>query len=150
MNLEQEVKRIAELDTKRTQGDWSIQYYYESDGYRVGPEQYTTICSVKNGAGDEEYGGMIAEKANADLIAASPSMAKLIAKLWEEREQLREGLVKARAALREMSRMHDRRTPEWLRPHPQSNAIAAWDRALESIAHIDGLLNQPTKEASDE
>jgi len=46
---------------------WAIQYSYE-DGHHIGPDRYTTICTVRNGADDEEYGGKEGELANAAFI----------------------------------------------------------------------------------
>ena len=50
-----------------TKTPWAIQESF-SDGHHIGPEKYHTICTVKNGAEDEEYGGSKTEKANAEFI----------------------------------------------------------------------------------
>lgn len=56
-------------------GPWLI--LTEPDDYRghiIGPEKYTSIAEVRNGAEDEEYGGTKYERANAAFIASSRTL----------------------------------------------------------------------------
>lgn len=45
-----------------------------NEAYWIGPEPFHSICEVRNGAEDEEYGGEETEIANARLIAAAPEL----------------------------------------------------------------------------
>lgn len=60
-----------------TPGPWKIieQKGALNNAYWIGPEKYMSVCEVRNGADDEEYGGKEAELANARLIAAAPETA---------------------------------------------------------------------------
>ena len=74
-------------------------------------------------------------KAKFALASAAPSMAKLIAQLWEEREELRERLVKAREALVEGKHY------TFLREDFQDESNFP-ELADEAISLLDGLLKE--------
>ena len=91
--LEVEVKRIAELDQKRTQGDWKplqsqsycepspAEFYYgilayTGDVYKCGivDSEGTDLTNYPNAPHDFAF------------IAHAPQMAQIIRQLWEERQ----------------------------------------------------------------
>lgn len=49
-----------------------------NEAYWIGPEPFHSICEVRNGAEDEEYGGEETEIANARLIAAAPDLLEAL------------------------------------------------------------------------
>ncbi len=67
---------MEEREEKFTDGPWSITKNKGelNDSYWIGPDEFTSIAEVRNGADDEEYGGEEAEIANAHLIAAAPEL----------------------------------------------------------------------------
>ncbi len=73
--ITERLKELEALNAARLQGDWAIQHSYY--GHNIGPEEFTTVCCVRNGANDEEYGGKETELANAKFIAAAPAMIAL-------------------------------------------------------------------------
>ena len=75
---------------KHTPGPWKICWNGDSTAFDnepfayaldVGPGRTTSICRVRHGACDDEYGGKDAIKANANLIAAAPDMLEALKNL---------------------------------------------------------------------
>lgn len=81
------VSRIAELDEKRTQGEWSGVY----------PEEYAGLawCKIITDAAHVD-----ATEADMEIAATAPLMAQVIRQLWAEREQQRAAMVQAREAFK--------------------------------------------------
>lgn len=178
MSLSEQVKRIAELDAKRPKIDLSTAEIHEDgltyecplcdgDSFVEGHQ----FINVSDKALNVFFSGIGDEFVNArGFFDAAPSMAKLIAQLWEEREQLRteldeqcrvngiggerelalmaknerlrEGLAKAREAL-DVGRQN--LLAELCSSSEGCSITEAKGEVLfldETIAHIDGLLKE--------
>ena len=72
-------------EPKFTKGPWKITALKGEfdETIWIGPERFTTIANVKNGADDDEYGGIETELANAHLISAAPCMYEALHKAFE-------------------------------------------------------------------
>lgn len=91
-NLEAQVKRIAELDAKRTQGEWVIASDSGANVWTEIENTHIANCMLEVSPNTAWC--------NAAFIAAAPQMAAIIRDLWGEREQQREVIRMAREALR--------------------------------------------------
>lgn len=95
-SLEARVKRVAELNAKRTPGEW----VFDSERANSNNEDvaiYLKNAPLKNGYIDLDYEivgfseWIRIKDDDGEFIAHAPAMASLIAELWEELERLRKG-----------------------------------------------------------
>lgn len=87
--LKESVAKVAELDAKRTQGEWVAEQDDRDDmqwNWTVEINHTTlTVCSLFHSDGPDWPNGGVAVP-NAAFIAHAPQMASLIAQLWQERQ----------------------------------------------------------------
>lgn len=95
MNTEQlaeAVKKIAGLDSERTQGEWSTDTCLRCQVSNVLAGGKPVIHAHYIYGDDYEAAASIAD---ADFIAAAPQMAATVAQLWKERTQMQVVIEKA-------------------------------------------------------
>ena len=117
--LEEAVARIAELDAKRTQGEWRTSPYSDPRVFWEGSRE--ALASCNEGILFTEYPA----EDNAAFIATAPLMVRIIRQLWEEREGQRAIMAQAKEALRYY------RDEEWL--GGKDGVAAQAHAALESV-----------------
>jgi len=147
--LKESVAKVAELDAKRTQGEWVAEQDDRDDmqwNWTVEINHTTlTVCSLFHSDGPDWPNGGVAVP-NAAFIAHAPQMASLIAQLWQERQSATiktdntQALYNALAVIEQQRAVMQKAREAFISVQDAQNIIEANSVATKAISLLNGCL----------